>query len=217
VDGSGTVLGCAGDPSPEPGDDGPVVVAGLVADALAGAGSAGAATGVAVATARAVHVLRAVGGCPGAYLHARLPVVVHPDVAARHPAVRGARTALADRALLAAVRAAAAAPPPADPGPAGPAAVARPGPAPRPRRRPDAPPGGQPALAALAAPPLAPRAALTAAALAQLTGPAGPLPRRARSAVAPVVTGRVAGLPPVAWSRDTLALRRVLAGLHRLR
>jgi hypothetical protein len=163
VDGSGTVLGCAGDPSPEPGDDGPVVVAGLVADALAGAGPAGAATGVAVATARAVHVLRAVGGCPGAYLHARLPVVVHPDAAARHPAVRGARTALADGALLAAVRAAVAAPPPADPGPVGPGP---PEPAPRPRRRPDAPPGGQPALAALSAPPLAPRAALTAAALA---------------------------------------------------
>jgi hypothetical protein len=31
------------------------------------------------------------------------------------------------------------------------------------------------------------------------------------------VTGRVAGLPSAAWSRDTAALRRVLAGLHRLR
>ncbi|WP_300011818.1 hypothetical protein [Pseudonocardia sp.] len=197
VDGrAGRVVGSAGAPAPDGGDD-PGTVAGLVRDAVAL--GRGGLDDVVVTTDRSMHVLRP-AAVPGVFLHLSLGLEGVDVGRARH--------ALAAPALHAAIRAALA----PDPRAAG---IPRPRPAPR-------TPAQQPALAGLVGQ-QAPAGHGTRAAgvLAELIQPSPAdrsLPRRRPAATRrPRPPGAVTvGLPERVWARDVDTMRRLALGLRRL-
>lgn len=227
VDGrTGRVVGAAGESAPAGRADDSAAVAQLLADQAHLPVDAG---DVLVTTDRYVHLLRSTP-VTGVFVHLRLDLD-RADTGRAH-------RALADPRLHAAVRSAL--------GPASSAVAVRPpgsaadAPSPRPRPRPaglSVPAARQPALAALAVGSAAQarglpggrsghglRAAGVLTELMEVGHAAGTLPRRRRSAVqarpaapdayALVVT---AGLPERTWARDVDTMRRLLAGLRRLK